>query len=80
MKKNEQKKEVNEQKKERAKRKFFLYAEGKGLVATKPGTGEPTFNDGELVWFNSRSKAMFARDFFVKMAVAEHIDILAKVA
>ena len=65
-------------KKERATRKFFLYVEGKGMIAMSNDT--PTFNDGELIWFNTKSKAMFAKDFFVKMKLAENIDILTKVA
>lgn len=78
--KTEAKTEVKPVKKERAKRKFFLYAEGKGLIAMSNADSTPTFNDGELVWFNTKSKALFAKDFFLKIKLAETIDILTKVA
>lgn len=69
------------QKKERAKRKFFLYAQGKGLVVmSNEANSMPTFNDGEALSFDTRAKAMFARDFFLKVNLAESIDILTKVA
>ena len=69
------------EKKVRAKRKFFLYAQGKGLlVMSKEANSMPTFNDGEVLSFDTRAKAMFARDFFLKVNFAESIDILTKVA
>lgn len=69
------------EKKVRAKRKFFLYAQGKGLVVMSNGANSmPTFNDGEALAFDTRAKAMFARDFFLKVNLAESIDILTKVA
>ena len=69
------------EKKVRAKRKFFLYAQGKGLVVmSNEANSMPTFNDGEALAFDTRAKAMFARDFFLKVNLAESIDILTKVA
>ena len=64
----------------RAKRnhRFFLYAEGKGLIAMN--ATEPNFNIGEILYFESKSKAIFARDFFLKVKLADSIDILTKVA
>lgn len=64
----------------RKQHKFFLFAEGKGLVKTTTDSGLPTFDDGEPVCFDTKAQAMFARDFFLKLKVAESIDILAKVA
>ena len=73
--------EKNTEKKVRAKRKFFLYAQGKGLVVmSNEANSMPTFNDGEALAFDTRAKAMFARDFFLKVNLAESIDILTKVA
>ena len=80
-KKNEESEVKMQQKKVRAKRKFFLYAQGKGLVVmSNEANSMPTFNDGEALSFDTRAKAMFARDFFLKVNLAESIDILTKVA
>lgn len=65
-------------KRQKRNRKFFLYAEGKGLIAMN--ASEPSFNNGEILYFESRAKAIFARDFFLKVKVADLIDILTKVA
>lgn len=78
-KQNEQVKEVKV-KKERKQRKFFLYVEGSGFVTSGDSNGLPTFNNGEPLFFESRAKAIFARDFFLKLKLADSIDILAKVA
>ena len=67
-------------KKTRAKRKFFLYADGKGLITTSDGNSMPTFNSGDVLMFDTKAKAVFARDFFVNVKLAESIDILTKVA
>lgn len=77
--KNEQVTEVKE-KKMRQKRKFFLYADGKGFITSGDGSGLPTFNGAELLVFETKAKAVFARDFFLKLKLADSIDILAKVA
>lgn len=72
--------EVKVQKREKKSRKFFLYAEGKGLVALKPDSTTPTFNDGQLLVFDNRRSAICARDILEKVKYAEKIDILTKVA
>ena len=70
--------------KKRVKRnsKFFLYAEGKGFICLdeKDPSGMPNFEKGDAIFFESRSKAIFARDFFLKVKLADSIDILTKVA
>ena len=73
--------EANEVKVRRQKKMttFFLYVEGRGFIRGNE-TGMPNFDNGELVKFNTRAKARFARDFFITMKVAESIDIFAKVA
>lgn len=68
-------------KKERAKRQFFLYVDGKGFIHLDKEVGAmPSFTDGELLSFSTRSSAKFAREFFINLKVAENIDIMAKVA
>lgn len=75
---------VEEAKPKRMKKehKFFLYAEGKGFIRLneKDPIGMPNFKDGEIIHFATRSKAMFARDFFISVKLAESIDIFAKIA
>lgn len=70
--------------KKRVKRnsKFFLYTEGKGFIRLdeKDPIGMPNFEKGELLSFETRAKAIFARDFFLSVKLAESIDILTKVA
>lgn len=75
--------EANEAKaeKKREKRKFFLYVEGKGFIHLPKECGAvPSFDKGELLTYSSRSMAMYAREFFISIKLAEQIDILAKVA
>ena len=75
---NEQVAEVKTKKKHI--RKFFLFADGKGFIYSGDRSGMPSFTAGEPLVFDSRAKAMFARDFFLKLKLADSIDILAKVA
>lgn len=79
---NEKTEEVKVQKREKKSRKFFLYSEGKGFLRLDESDpiGMPNFEKGELLCFATRAKAMFARDFFLKMKLADSIDILTKVA
>lgn len=80
---NEKVEEVKVQKKEVKKsRKFFLYSEGKGFIRLDESDpiGMPNFEKGEAIFFESRAKAIFARDFFLKVKLADSIDILTKVA
>lgn len=74
--------EVKVQKKEKKSRKFFLYSEGKGFIRLDENDpiGMPNFEKGELIHFATRAKAIFARDFFLKVKLADSIDILTKVA
>lgn len=65
-------------KRQKRNHKFFLYADGKGLIVMN--ASEPNFNNGEVLYFESRAKAIFARDFFLKVKLADSIDILTKVA
>ena len=68
-------------KKERAKRKFFLYVDGKGFIRLPREVGSlPSFTDGEILCYSSRASAMYAREFFIGIRLADSIDILAKVA
>ena len=71
---------VVEVKKEHKLRKYFLYSEGNGFITVGDGSGMPTFNNGEPLFFESRAKAKFARDFFITLKLANSIDILSKVA
>ena len=68
----------------RAKRnhRFFLYAEGKGFIRLddKDPTGMPNFEKGNLLFFTTRAKAIFARNFFIGVRMAESIDVLTKIA
>lgn len=80
---NEKVEEAKVQKKEVKKsRKFFLYSEGKGFIRLDESDpiGMPNFEKGEAIFFESRAKAIFARDFFLKVKLADSIDILTKVA
>lgn len=68
-------------KKERSNRLFFLYVDGKGFIHLDKEVGAmPSFTDGELLSFSTRSSAKFAREFFINLKVADKIDIMAKVA
>ena len=68
-------------KKERAKRLFFLYVDGKGFIHLDKEVGAmPNFTDGELLSFPTRAGAKYAREFFINLKVADKIDIMAKVA
>lgn len=68
-------------KKERAKRLFFLYVDGKGFIHLDKEVGAmPSFTDGELLSFPTRAGAKYAREFFINLKVADKIDIMAKVA
>ena len=80
MKKNNTTTEIP-QKKERAKRKFFLYVDGKGFIRLPREVGSlPSFDKGEVLCYTSRASAIYAREFFVGIRLAESIDILSKVA
>lgn len=74
--------EVKVQKRKKKNRKFFLYSDGKGFIRLDESdtAGMPNFEKGELLCFATRAKAMFARDFFLKVKLADFIDILTKVA
>lgn len=68
-------------KKERTKRKFFLYVDGKGFIRLPREVGSlPSFTDGEILCYTSRASAMYAREFFIGIKMADTIDILSKVA
>ena len=73
---------VETKKREKKNHKFFLYADGKGFIRLdeKDPIGMPNFEKGDAIFFESRAKAIFARDFFLKVKLADSIDILAKVA
>lgn len=65
----------------RKQRKFFLYVDGKGFVRLPREAGSlPNFENGEVLCYTSRAKAMFARDFMLDIKLADSIDILSKVA
>lgn len=74
--------EVKVQKREKKNRKFFLYSDGKGFIRFDENdtVGMPNFEKGELLCFATRAKAVFARDFFLKVKLADSIDIFTKVA
>ncbi len=57
---------------------FFLYNEAHGFLRGSDNE-MPNFDNGEIVKFDSKAKARFARDFFVNMGVADSLDIFAKV-
>lgn len=62
-------------------RKFFLYAEGKGFIHLSKEVGAmPSFDKGDILWYTSRKSAMYAREFFISIKLADSIDILSKVA
>lgn len=79
---NEKTEEVKVQKREKKNRKFFLYSDGKGFIRFDESdpVGMPNFEKGELLCFATRAKAIFAKDFFLKVKLADSIDILTKVA
>lgn len=79
---NEKTEEVKVQKREKKNRKFFLYSDGKGFIRFdgKDTSGMPNFEKGDLLQFTSRAEAIFARDFFLKVKIADSIDIFTKVA
>lgn len=65
----------------RKQRKFFLYVDGKGFVRLPREAGSlPNFENGEVLCYTTRAKAMFARDFMLDIKLADSIDILSKVA
>ena len=79
--KKQNEKNTNTDAKVRRQRKmttFFLYNESHGFLRGD-GNGMPSFDAGDFVKFDSRAKANFARDFFVKIGVADKLDIFAKV-
>ena len=80
MKKQNEKNSTTEVKVRRQKKMttFFLYNDAHGFLRGN-GSSMPNFDDGELIKFNTRSKANFARDFFLSMGVADTLDIFAKV-
>ena len=81
MKKQNEKVNEVKVKKERKQRKFFLYVDGKGFVRLPRDTGSlPNFEDGEILCYTTRAKAIFARDFMQDIKLADSIDILSKVA
>lgn len=72
---------VEKPKRIRRERKFFLYVEGKGFIRMDKEAGAmPNFKDGELLCYTSRVGAMYAREFFISIHLADNIDIMAKVA
>ena len=73
--------EVKVQKKEKKSRKFFLYVDGKGFIHLNKEVGAtPNFDNGEILWYTSRRSALYAREFFISIKLADSIDILTKVA
>ena len=66
-------------KRERTKKKFFLYVDGKGFVRFG-SSSTPSFDKGEILCYTSFATAKFAREFFISIQLADSIDILAKVA
>lgn len=65
----------------RKQRKFFLYVDGKGFVRLPKEAGSlPSFDDGEILCYSTRARAIYARDFMVGIRLADNIDILSKVA
>lgn len=78
---NEKTEEVKVQKKEKKSRKFFLYVDGKGFIHLDKEVGAvPNFDNGEILWYTSRRSALYAREFFISIKLADSIDILTKVA
>lgn len=76
-------KKVNEVKKpiEKKAKKYFLYVDGKGFIRVPREAGTlPSFTDGEIICYTSRAKAIYAREFFIGIKMADSIDILSKVA
>jgi len=64
----------------RRERKFMLYVEGQGLIRIdNEGGAMPNFTTGHIITYTSRSAAVFAREFFLSIKLAESIDIVAKV-
>ena len=78
---NEKTEEVKVLKKEKKSRKFFLYVDGKGFIHLDKEVGAtPNFDNGEILWYPSRRSALYAREFFISIKLADSIDILTKVA
>jgi len=72
---------VEKPKRIRRERKFLLYVEGQGLIRIdNEGGAMPNFTTGHIITYTSRSAALFAREFFLSIKLAESIDIVAKVA
>ena len=81
--KNEETKNVvvEKPKRVRRERKFMLYVEGEGLIRIdNEGGSMPNFINGHIITYTSRSAALFAREFFLSIKLAENIDIVSKVA
>ena len=73
--------EAEKPKRVRKERKFLLYVEGQGLIRIdNEGGAMPNFTTGHIITYTSRSAALFAREFFLSIKLAENIDIVAKVA
>lgn len=65
----------------RKQTKFFLYVDGKGFVRLPKEAGSlPNFEEGEILCYTSKARAVYARDFMIDIKLADSIDILAKVA
>lgn len=82
-KKNETKDEVAvaKPKRIRRERKFMLYVDGKGLIRLDREAGTmPGFTDGDILVYTSKTSALYAREFFTSINLAETIDIVSKVA
>lgn len=78
---SEVKTEVVKTRKPRAQKLFFLYVNGKGFIRLDKQAGAgPNFTDGEILSFNSKTSAIYARDFFINIGFAEEISIFAKIA
>lgn len=69
-------------KRERREHMFFLYAEDKGFIRLdeNDSMGMPNFENGKPLFFETKAKAIFARDFFISVKLADNIDVLTKIA
>ena len=72
---------VEKPKRVRKERKFMLYVDGEGLIRIdNEGGAMPNFTTGHIITYTSRAAALFAREFFLSIKLAESIDIVSKVA
>lgn len=72
---------VEKPKRVRRERKFMLYVDGEGLIRIdNEGGAMPNFTTGHIITYTSRAAALFAREFFLSIKLAESIDIVSKVA